>query len=100
MPVLRDPAVKVREVATTLYKSTGKKGAFGYSCRSERYRYIEWINRYTGKLVGQDLFDYEKDPHESQNLVTNPEYAQVLKEMKDKLHKDTAGWKVLEKSRK
>jgi arylsulfatase A-like enzyme len=98
VPVLKDPVVKVRDAATTLYKSTGKKGALGYSCRTERYRYIEWINRDSGKVVGRDLFDYEKDPSEKRSLANDPEYAQVLEDMAKILHNDIAGWKTLQRS--
>jgi hypothetical protein len=47
---------------------------------------------------GRDLFDYAKDPYETQNLADNPEYAQVLQSMIQILHSDTAGLKVLQES--
>jgi hypothetical protein len=47
---------------------------------------------------GRDLFDYAKDPYETQNLVDNPEYAEELKYMITILHNDTAGLKVLQES--
>lgn len=98
VPVMNDPEVKVRKGATTLYKSTGKKGALGYSYRTERYRYIEWINRYSKKVVGRDLYDYEKDPFETQSLAKNPKYTTILQELAEGLYADAEGWKLLETS--
>lgn len=98
VPVMNDPEVKVRKGATTLYKSTGKKGALGYSYRTERYRYIEWINRYSKKVFGRDLYDYEKDPFETQSLAKNPKYTTIMQELAEGLYADAEGWKLLETS--
>ncbi len=100
VPVMKDPAVKVRKGATTLYKSTGIKGAKGYSYRTERYRYIEWIDESSRNVVGRDLFDYEKDPFETRSLAGNPEYAKIMKGLAEDLYADAKGWKLLEESLK
>ena len=92
---LKNKNVKPRKGAITLYKS---KGAYGYSIRNERYRYIEWIDLKTKKVVGKDLFDYALDPYESENLAKNKDYLDILLKMTSILHEDTRGWKVLEKS--
>jgi arylsulfatase A-like enzyme len=34
-----------------------------------------------------ELFDLEKDPHEMNNVVDDPAYADVVKELKDELHR-------------
>lgn len=39
-PIINGQSQKVREGIITTFKS---KGALGYSFRTERYRYIEWI---------------------------------------------------------
>jgi len=65
----------------------------GYSIRTKRYRYTEWHkNTYRSfkpykdsNIVGRELYDYEKDPYETKNLVNDPEYADVVKELKTKL---------------
>ena len=100
VPVMKDPVVKVREGATTLYKSMGKNGASGYSYRTDRYRYIEWIHRYSKKVVGRDLFDYEKDPLEKQSLANEPQYSNMIKELAEGLYSDAKGWKLLSESLK
>lgn len=94
-PVLNDPSIKPREGAVTVLKHGTR---VGYSVRSERYRYIEWIHEKTKKRLGRDLFDYEKDPYETKNLVKNSDYKQVLEDMTKILHEDAVGLKTLEQS--
>ena len=93
---LDDSSAKPREGAVTIVAN--KKYWIGYSVRSERYRYIEWVHPVTKKVRGRDLFDYAKDPYETQNLVSKPEYAEVLESMIQILHSNTAGLKLLQES--
>jgi len=61
----------------------------GYSIRSKTYRYTEWVaNSYRtympynqSNVIARELYDYEKDPLETENLVDKPEYKKVLNEM-------------------
>ncbi len=56
----------------------------GRMVKNKKYRYIEWDN---GKK-GKELYDQKNDPIEYNNLGENPEYAEVLEEMKTLLNKD------------
>ncbi|MDF1814130.1 MAG: sulfatase-like hydrolase/transferase [Verrucomicrobiales bacterium] len=69
LPVWKGEVDHVREGALCLF---ARRGAFGYSYRTTRYRYIEWVNKF-GKTVATDLFDYENDPGETQSLSENSE---------------------------
>jgi arylsulfatase A-like enzyme len=65
----------------------------GYSLRTERYRYTEWVvnpawpdgrqfHPWPGnEVVQRELYDYEKDPHETRNLIQDETYAEVRKEL-------------------
>lgn len=86
-----------RVVSTAIYKS---RGAYGYSVRSPRYRYIEWISTKSAKVVGRDLFDFEADPLGKENLADKKAYADVVEEMSAQLHASATGWEVLERSLK
>lgn len=92
---LSDPEAAPRKVSTAIYKS---RGAFGYSVRNERYRYIEWISNKNAKLVGRDLFDFEMDPLGKVNFAKQEEYQPVVEELSKALHADSAGWELLRKS--
>jgi iduronate 2-sulfatase len=86
-PLLDNPSAKwdkpaltqvSRGTPTTTGQPMGKNPWFmGYSVRTERYRYTEWDS---GKK-GSQLYDYEKDPDELKNLVDDPDYVAVVKQM-------------------
>jgi iduronate 2-sulfatase len=48
--------------------------AWGYSMRTERWRYTEWIE---GK-AGRELYDHANDPDEVHNLAKSPEHANTM----------------------
>ncbi len=48
--------------------------------REERYKYI----RHMKKNTIEELYDLDKDPRELTNLAVNPEYAQLLKRLREK----------------
>ncbi|MCS7238194.1 MAG: sulfatase [Thermoguttaceae bacterium] len=61
--------------------------AFGQCVRTKKYSYMEFSR---GALKAA-LYDLEKDPWETVNVVDDPAYAEVRKEMAELLH---AGWKA------
>jgi arylsulfatase A-like enzyme len=77
------------------YGRAKNKSTMGYSLRTERYRYTEWHNNgyrsydtYKDEnIVGRELYDYEKDPLETKNLVDNSAYIDIAKQLKGKLKK-------------
>lgn len=55
------------------------RGSFpGHSVRTERYRYTEWAH---GKQ-GAELYDYQNDPKELNNLIKDPQHAKTIAELK------------------
>jgi len=74
VPVLQDPSVDLGDVAISQYK---RKGAFGYSMRTDRYRYTEWVMP-DGRVVYRDLYDMENDPGETVNIGALPENAKLM----------------------
>ncbi|MDZ4798645.1 MAG: sulfatase [Bryobacteraceae bacterium] len=64
--------------------------AMGYSMRTDRYRYTEWITPGSTDTPAE-LYDYQTDPDESQNLAVLPQHAPLIKELSQKLK---AGWKA------
>ena len=65
----------------------------GYSIRTERYRYTEWHddnyrsfkNYDASKIVGIELYDYEKDPLETKNFVNDAFYKSIVESLNKKL---------------
>lgn len=59
----------------------------GYSLRSSRYRYTVWVDWFhrklnADKIFSEELYDYEKDPHETKNVVSDADYADALRQMR------------------
>jgi arylsulfatase A-like enzyme len=63
----------------------------GHAIRSDEFLYVEWFNENTGDLAATELYDLTKDPQENVNVVSDPEYADNVMEMADRLKK---GWKA------
>lgn len=79
-PVLRDPARGHKPFALT-QQYRGK--ATGYSIRSERRRYTEWIE--DGRVVARELYDYATDPGETRNLAAQPRHAEFVRRLSREL---------------
>jgi arylsulfatase A-like enzyme len=92
-PLMDGSKSSVREFARSQYprKHEGKH-LMGYAYRSERYRYVEWIQKdfykgkRKGKVVARELYDYELDPEESTNLASSPSHRQAREWFKSRLN--------------
>ncbi len=99
--VMKNPDLKVKAYSTSQYPragldaETGRLGyadgkCMGYSIRTNRYRYTIWMkdnfrtNRaFDQKLVvAVEMYDYQKDPDETINVVDEKSYSNVAKGMK------------------
>lgn len=85
-PLMNDPKKPWKTAAFSQYPR-GK--TMGYSVRTDRYRYTEWIEPEKG-AVAQELYDHRTDPQENTNVAGLPENKAVVQELSRKLH---AGWK-------
>jgi iduronate 2-sulfatase len=78
-PVLDDPAAQVRPVAMSQYPRTDAgKALMGYSLRDERWRLTLWRERATNAIHATELYDEANDPHETVNVASRPENAEVI----------------------
>lgn len=80
VPVLKDPAARVRDHAYHAYP----RRKLGRAIRTERYRFVEWKNPGEPEDTAEyELYDYEVDPLETKNLATS--HPQIVAELKAKL---------------
>jgi len=78
-PLLRNPQARWDKPAITqVRRGSGDQAFMGYSVRNERYRYTEWDE---GRK-GAELYDYDRDPKELQNLASEPNHAKVVAQMR------------------
>jgi len=92
VPLMKKEVDSVKPFAVSQYPSGG---AYGYTMRTERYRYTEWMThdwRTTmpfdpAKVRGRELYDYQEDPMETENRVDFDEYADIQRVLQGHLHR-------------
>src|SRR5262249_45009529 len=50
----------------------------GYAMRTDRYRYVEWLDAVSGDVVAQELYDHQHDDAENENIAQSSEHAALL----------------------
>jgi arylsulfatase A-like enzyme len=104
VPIMKKPDLKVKEYSVSQYPrggsdaETGRLGyaegkCMGYSIRTDSYRYTIWMkdNFRTNRafdqnlVVATELYDYQKDPDETINVIDEKSYAVISKDLKTKM---------------
>ena len=88
MPLLEDPARPWKKAAFSQYPR-GK--VMGYTMRTQSFRYTEWKDRRTDKVLARELYDHWKDPQENINAVAQQEYEQDVQRLAQMLNR---GWRA------
>lgn len=83
LPVLQNPSLKGSNEAVSQYPRNGQS-VMGYSLRTDRYRYTEWIQKTTGSLLAREIYDHFLDPMEHTNVLSSTDAA-VLSELSSQL---------------
>jgi iduronate 2-sulfatase len=81
--LMHDPGQAFRPYALSQYPR-GK--VMGYSLRTDRWRYTEWINSETKAIVAQELYDQGETPVPTQNLAGDPAYRQQVATLAQQLN--------------
>ena len=103
-PLMNKSAKSVKDFSISQYPRSGTKSeterqgyasskVMGYSLRDERYRYTIWMtNDFRSSqpfnadlIVGTELYDYDKDPNETVNVIDDASYKSVAKDLKTKM---------------
>jgi uncharacterized sulfatase len=82
VPLLNDPDSPWDHPAITQVTRRNQSGAtMGYSVRTERYRYTMW----SGGADGEELYDYETDPHELKNIAGDSSQSVLKSRLRSRL---------------
>jgi iduronate 2-sulfatase len=79
IPAIKDQNKELREYSFSQYP---RKNAMGYTIRTKRFRYTEWIGDYysaekpysQAKILASEMYDYKKDPLETKSVIGDPSY--------------------------
>lgn len=96
VPLLEDPNHAWKTAVFSQYlrgtgESPDKIAYMGNSIRTERYRYVEWLNWETKELVARELYDHKVDPDENINIADLPENKKIVEKLASQLK---AGWRA------
>ncbi|EMI51846.1 sulfatase [Rhodopirellula sallentina] len=81
-PLLQNPHQEFRPFALTQYQRGSK---MGYSMRTDRYRYTEWIHAGTKRVVARELYDHQKTRTPLRNLAGSPEHNELVERLSEQL---------------
>jgi iduronate 2-sulfatase len=84
VPLMKEPGRAWKEAIYSRYYA-------GQSVRTDRYCYTEWA-RDNDKVYARMLYDEQLDPDENVNISEQPENAQLVNELSEKLHGFRAGY--------
>lgn len=68
----------------------GQPSAMGYSMRTRRYRYTEWVDWKSGNTIARELYDEVEDTGETHNLAHDERFAALLESLGRRLRKSGA----------
>jgi iduronate 2-sulfatase len=88
--LMKEPSNTVKKYSVSQYNRSEKgKKIEGYSIRTNRYRYTEWLTDFKenhiydeSKIAGKELYDYNNDPLETVSRIDDPGYKEAEKELK------------------
>jgi iduronate 2-sulfatase len=91
IPLLDQPGRPWKSAAFSQYP---RGGVMGYSIRSDRWRYTEWIDRKNGEIKGRELYDHQDSPLATRNQARDPELAETVNKLST-LMDQGQGWKAI-----
>jgi iduronate 2-sulfatase len=84
--VVNNPSLEAREAALTQVCRPWPKGPIeqmGYSLRTKKFRYTQWIDFTSGKILAEELYDHASDPFERNNLINDTAYQSNITYLRD-----------------
>ncbi|MEI6873345.1 MAG: sulfatase [Verrucomicrobiota bacterium] len=94
VPILQDPSASVKTASFTQHPrpsyydrvGDGQPQVMGYSVRTAKVRYTEWLDWKTKKVIAKELYDAAQEPAELKNRADDPELAEQQREAANALH--------------
>jgi iduronate 2-sulfatase len=85
-PLLDGSATKVKDAAISQFpRKHENRDYMGYALRTDRFRYVEWLDAVQGDVVVRELYDHQNDQAENENVADHPEHAAELSRLSNQL---------------
>lgn len=78
VPLLEAPTRPWKEAVFGQYRRGEPDGTRGRTVRTDRYRYVEWVDHPSGAVQARELYDHWHDPWENVNLAGRVPYASLV----------------------
>jgi len=100
-PLLANPSGTVKTAALSQFPRRHQGVDYmGYTIRTNRYRYVEWINLETTETAATELYDHQNDPGEDTNIAAQPGSEQLTLQLRAQLWKGFVRPQPLSRPRK
>jgi arylsulfatase A-like enzyme len=100
VPILEDPKQQIKDAAFSIYPRSDReipgrnlydfsepgRVVIGYSMRTEKYRYTEWIHIESGKTLAMELYDHTIDSLENHNVANDKASEALIGQLSSRLH--------------
>lgn len=97
VPLLDNPDLNWKEAVFTQFPSGDHSWGrhkrkncpvevMGYSMKTDRYRYTEWIKMEDGTIEARELYDHQTDADENKNVADAPENQELVNQLSKMLH--------------
>lgn len=80
-PLFRDAARPWKSAAFSQFPRGFSNRIMGRAMRTDRYRYIEWIDWYDDVLIETELYDHQTDPQENVNIAVDQANAALVRSL-------------------
>ena len=87
VPLLENPNRSWKAAAFSQYP---RGPIMGYSLRTARWRYTEWVSTKTKAVIDRELYDHAAGAFAHENVVTKPEHAAILNHLRGLMRR---GWR-------
>jgi iduronate 2-sulfatase len=91
VPLFKNPGQPWKTAAFSQYARGFTYRFMGRALRTDRYRYIEWRERFDDHLEIAELYDHVSDPQEDVNIAGEPAQKELIQRLSAQLK---AGWRA------
>lgn len=81
-PILNDPNRAIRPFALSQYP---RGSHMGYSLRTDRWRYTEWVDSAKNNIIARELYDHRDSQLATRNLSADSEHAKLVSTLSQQL---------------